>query len=68
MRYVKVGNGQPFDAVCKEGIFREATTGKNIKIPMLVIPGITKNVVSMKRLIAMGYGLEAEGNKLYHQR
>lgn len=62
---MKVGNGGTCHPVGEgELIFCEEKTGIAIKMTMLIVPGFAKNILSIKRLLVMGYGVEAKGKQM----
>jgi hypothetical protein len=63
-RCLKVGNGATCHAAGEgEIIFREDKTGITIKVSTLVVVGFAKNILSVKQLLSMGYGVEAKGEE-----
>jgi hypothetical protein len=64
-RHAKVGNGATCHAAGEgEILFGEAKTGLTIRMTTLIVPGFAKNILSMKCLLGMGYGVEARGTAM----
>jgi hypothetical protein len=55
-RHVQVGNSATCHAAAGEGkvIFQETKTGLMIKMTPLIVPGLAKNILSVKCLMGMG--------------
>jgi hypothetical protein len=69
MGYIIVGNGHLCNVVCEANIILcESTTGNSIKMTTLVVPGFTKNILSMKRLMSVGYDIKAKRRQVNNQR
>jgi hypothetical protein len=67
--HVKLGSGTTCHAAGKGKImFQETKTGLTIRMTTLIVPGFAKNILSIKCLLGMGYGVEAKGDEMIIQK